>query len=166
MKKCVVLKKYRDMQMDNKLFKKGDIVSYEEDRANKLAVLGYLKIVEDIEVKDLDVQEETTNSEESDKNKASVKSSDLDKDNEDAESDKDNEDAESDKDNEDTESDKDNEDTESDKDNEDTESDKDDKDAESDKDNEDTESDKDDKDAESDKDIEMASMPKKSKKKM
>ena len=139
MKKCVVLKKYRDMQMDNKLFKKGDIVSYEEDRANKLAVLGYLKIVEDIEVNDLDVQEETTNSEESDKNKASVKSSDLDKDNEDAESDKDNEDTESDKDNEDT---------------------------ESDKDNEDAESDKDDKDAELDKDIEMASMPKKSKKKM
>ena len=107
MKKCVVLKKYRDMQMDNKLFKKGDIVSYEEDRANKLAVLGYLKIVEDIEVKDLDVQEETTNSEESDKNKASVKSSDLDKDNEDTESDKDNEDTESDKDDKDAELDKD-----------------------------------------------------------
>lgn len=98
MKKCVVLKKYRDMQMDNKLFKKGDIVSYEEDRANKLAVLGYLKIVEDIEVNDLDVQEETTNSEESDKNKASVKSSDLDKDDKDAESDKDDKDAELDKD--------------------------------------------------------------------
>lgn len=138
MKKCVVLKKYRDMQMDNKLFKKGDIVSYEEDRANKLAVLGYLKIVKDTEVNDLEVQEETADIEESNKNKKSVKSADSDKDDKDTESDKENEDADSNKGDEDLDPNEDDENTDSNKDDEDVNS----------------------------KDIEMASMPKKSKKKM
>ena len=136
MKKCVVLKKYRDMQMNNKLFKKGDIVSYEEDRANKLAVLGYLKIVEDVASDDLI-------------NQINVNVEDLDP----------NEDDEN------TDSNKGDEDTETDEDNEKADSDKDDEDLDAIEDDENTDSNKDDEDVNS-KDIEMASMPKKSKKKM
>ena len=48
MVKCLVLKKYKDANLDSKTLEKGTIVEYELEKAEKLQKSGYVKIVGDV----------------------------------------------------------------------------------------------------------------------
>lgn len=48
--KCLVKMKYKDSSLDNKLFVKGDIVEYSEEKALKLKKSGYVDIIENNDI--------------------------------------------------------------------------------------------------------------------